>query len=87
MRRSPFLLLPLVILLAGCQRYAPSVYIAGSYFPAWLICAVVGIFGALLLRVVAIKIGLEDILPARLLVYVCLALIIAMLFAYFGFTY
>jgi hypothetical protein len=36
------LLLPALILLAGCER-APSYDIMGSFFPGWLICLVVAI--------------------------------------------
>lgn len=51
---------------------------AGSYFPAWLLCAVIGIVGAALVRVLFIRIALDDMLPLRLLVYTCIALMIAM---------
>nr|WP_281389293.1 YtcA family lipoprotein [Parapusillimonas granuli] len=65
--------------LSGCaQARAPSFYMAGSYFPAWLLCAVIGIAGAAFTRVLFIRIGLDDILPLRLLVYSCIAFIIAM---------
>lgn len=65
--------------LAGCaQTRAPSFYMAGSYFPAWLLCAVIGIVGAALVRVLFIRIALDDMLPLRLLVYTCIALMIAM---------
>lgn len=83
--RSMFLSLSL--LLSSCRPYAPSVYIAGSYFPAWLICFTIGALVSALLRVVFIRIGLDDVLPFKLLVYVCLALLVAMVIAYFGFAY
>jgi hypothetical protein len=69
-RLAPFA----AIALGGCmQAQAPSIPLFGSYFPAWLACAVVGILGAVLVRVVFVFIGLDDRLPLRLLVYVCLA--------------
>jgi len=66
------------IVLAGCTTTnAPSIYAFGSYFPSWLFCAIVGIVGAVLVRVFFIRLGLDDFLPVRLLVYICVALIIA----------
>ncbi|GAA4416543.1 hypothetical protein GCM10023154_22760 [Advenella faeciporci] len=63
-------------MLSGCSN-APSVYAFGSYFPSWLLCAFIGIIGAVLVRVVFIRLQLDDALPLRLLVYLCVALIIA----------
>ncbi|MCO5077518.1 MAG: hypothetical protein M9937_17775 [Chelatococcus sp.] len=44
-----------------------------------------GILGAVILRVVFVQIGVDDVLPWRLLVYVCLALAIAFAFSRFVF--
>jgi uncharacterized MAPEG superfamily protein len=77
----------LTIALAGCgPAHAPSFYMIGSYFPAWLLCAVAGIIGATLVRVLFIKISLDDILPLRSLVYTCIAFMIAMIIG-LGFFY
>ncbi len=62
--------------LTGCS-YAPSVYAFGSYFPSWLLCAALGILGAVLVRVIFIRLQIDDFLPFRLLIYICVALIIA----------
>lgn len=68
----------IAIALAGCTfNNAPSIYAFGSYFPSWLFCAVVGIVGAIVVRLIFIRLGLDDALPFRLFVYVCVALIIA----------
>ncbi|MFV9474446.1 YtcA family lipoprotein [Advenella sp. RU8] len=64
------------VMLAGCTN-APSVYAFGSYFPSWLLCAAIGIIGAVLVRVLFIFLQLDDALPFRLLVYISVALIIA----------
>jgi hypothetical protein len=43
-------------LLSGCARigaYAPSLDVYGSYFPAWLICLIIGV----VLTVLASQIG------------------------------
>ncbi|MFA5703081.1 MAG: YtcA family lipoprotein [Advenella sp.] len=63
-------------MLAGCSN-VPSVYAFGSYFPSWLLCAFIGIIGAVVVRVIFIRLQLDDVLPFRLLVYICVALIIA----------
>lgn len=70
-------------LLPGCAALqTPSFYLAGSFFPAWLLCAVLGIIGATLIRVLFIRISLDDVLPLRLLFYTCTAFIIATAIAY-----
>ncbi len=85
-KRSVYLSLGVAFLLTACQQHAPTVYIAGSFFPAWLICIVFGVVGALVVRLISIKTGFEDILPLRLFFYVSVALIIAMIIGYFGFA-
>ncbi|WP_353153047.1 YtcA family lipoprotein [Pollutimonas bauzanensis] len=68
----------IAIVLAGCTNSnAPSIAAFGSYFPSWLLCAAVGIMGAILVRLGFIHLGLDDALPLRLFVYVCVAIIIA----------
>jgi hypothetical protein len=54
--RSAQTLICVSIPLSGCARvgaYAPSLDVYGSYFPAWLICLIVG----LILTVLASQIG------------------------------
>lgn len=64
------------IALSGCSPLAgsPSIPLFGSFFPAWIICAVGGIIVAVLLRVLLILLRLDEHLPAPPLVYLCLAL-------------
>lgn len=60
--------------LGGCvPAGAPSIPFFGAYFPSWLLCAFLGILGAILVRVVFVRLGIDDVLPARLPVYVCVA--------------
>lgn len=59
---------------------------AGSFFPAWLLCAVAGIAGTILVRILFIKMTLDDMLPLRPLVYTCVAVLIAMVIG-LGFFY
>lgn len=59
---------------SGCAPLgAPSLLFFGAYFPSWLACALVGILGAVVVRVVFVKMGVDDVLPARLLTYTCIA--------------
>ncbi|OVZ98710.1 hypothetical protein EQP49_19055 [Yersinia sp. 2105 StPb PI] len=75
--RKSWLLLS-AIALSGCTRAeAPSFALLGSYFPSWLACAFIGIIAAVIARVLFIRIGIDEVLPWRLLVYVCLALAVA----------
>ncbi len=57
---------------------SPSLPLFGAYFPSWLVCAGVGVLGAAVIRVVFIRFGMDEILPWRLLVYTCLAIIIGL---------
>ncbi|CNH72280.1 YtcA family lipoprotein [Yersinia pekkanenii] len=67
-----------VIALSGCTRVAaPSFALLGSYFPSWLACAFIGVIAAVMARVLFIRVGIDEVLPWRLLVYVCLALAVA----------
>src|SRR5258707_13158702 len=67
------------LLAAGCSR-APTFNILGSFFPAWILCGVVGILLAVVVRLFFVRIKLEDQLLAPLiLVYPCLT-------AFFTFT-
>jgi YtcA family len=67
------------LLAAGCSR-APTFNILGSFFPAWILCGIVGILLASIVRVYFVRIKFEDQLLAPLiLVYPCLT-------AFFTFT-
>ncbi|WP_246132702.1 YtcA family lipoprotein [Devosia ginsengisoli] len=63
------------LVLAGCSATGgtPAVPIFGSFFPAWIICAVGGIILAVILRAVLIALRIDEHLPAPPLVYLCLA--------------
>lgn len=61
-------------LMTGCSaQQAPYITVFESYFPSWLVCAFVGILGALILRVVLIRAGIDEYLPARVWVYMIFA--------------
>ncbi|CND15534.1 similar to: Y. pestis YPO0620 putative exported protein [Yersinia frederiksenii] len=68
----------LAMTLSGCTRSeAPSFALLGSYFPSWLACAFIGVIAAVVARVLFIRVGIDEVLPWRLLIYVCLALAVA----------
>jgi hypothetical protein len=51
---------------------APSFPIAGAYFPAWMVCALLGIVSATAARAAFVASGLADTLPFQL--FVCTAI-------------
>lgn len=63
--------------LAGCGRApsAPAFDVFGSYFPAWIVCTLAGLVATLVSRAVFIRIGLDEHLPVRLLVYLSLTVL------------
>lgn len=65
-----------VLTLSGCSAAggAPAVPIFGSFFPAWIICAVGGIILAVIIRALLIALRIDEHLPAPPLVYLCLAI-------------
>lgn len=81
-RLAGLLLLPLLVAGCGAPR-APSFLILDSYFPTWLVGVAVAIPLTLACRYVLIRLGIDDELPLRLLVYVCLAICFTLAFAYF----
>ncbi|MBB6142361.1 hypothetical protein HNQ77_000299 [Silvibacterium bohemicum] len=65
-------------LLAGCGR-APSFNILGSFFPAWLICMIVGIVLAGITNWVLARFKRDRLIQWTIVTYPCLA-------AFFAFT-
>ena len=53
--------------------HSPSLDLFGSYFPAWMLCAVVGILTAVIIRQVLVVAGIGDYVIAPLLTYAGLA--------------
>lgn len=67
----PATTIALALPLAGCGRapVAPTFTVFGSFFPAWIVCALAGLVATLVTRAVFVRIGLDEHLPVRLLVY------------------
>ena len=85
MSRKPALAVMMVIPLAGCSAGAPTIFLAGAYFPAWLLCAVAGVLGSVVVRVILVAVGFDDGIPFRLLTYVAIAIAIGLLVSIVGF--
>jgi len=58
--------------VSGCS-YSPTLDLLGSYFPAWMLCAAVGIVAALVIRQILAVAGISDYVVAPLLTYAALA--------------
>ena len=66
----------LVCLLTGCgpafSKHSPTVDVIGSYFPAWMVCIIVGLLTTLIFRWLLIGLRLNAHLRPKGLVYPCL---------------
>jgi len=62
--------------IAGCD---PVVNIAGANFPAWLLCAIVGALLAVIIRPLFVVSRLEPHLGPLIVIYPCLAVLMACL--------
>jgi uncharacterized membrane protein len=72
------LLLGQAICLTGCGG-APSVTIAGAYFPAWLLCAVIAVLVAVFIRAFMVATNLANYIPYQLLVCCSAGAIVALI--------
>jgi hypothetical protein len=76
-RRYGMIAAPALALVAGgCD---PVINVFGSFFPAWVVCMVVGTALTLALRPLFVVLGLERHLGPLLLVYPSLGLLLTML--------
>ncbi len=66
----------LPIILTGCS---PVSEIGGAYFPAWLLCMLAGLLGALASRAILIRAGLDPWIRPRVLAYPSLGVAITLL--------
>ena len=60
------------MLLGGCSS-APSRNILGSYFPSWMICALIGMGATVAVRALLAKTGIDAVLPMPIVVYLAFA--------------
>jgi hypothetical protein len=59
--------------LLACASCDPLIDVAGAFFPAWILCIVIGILLTVLLRLVFARTGVEPRLGPLLVVYPSLA--------------
>ena len=65
--------------LVGCRLGgAPWFSLFGAYFPGWMLCGLIGVFGAVLARAIFLAIGLDPIVRLPLLTYGSLGVIFAL---------
>jgi hypothetical protein len=65
--------------LVGCgTRGAPWFSLFGAYFPAWLLCGLIGVVGAVIVRVIAVAAGVDAVVRFRLLTYGALGVLLAL---------
>jgi hypothetical protein len=62
----------LALPVAACS-YSPTMDLLGSYFPAWMLCAVIGIVASVIIRQILAVAGINDYVVAPLLTYAALA--------------
>jgi hypothetical protein len=75
-RACPFLALALAC--AGC-RHAPSVDVIGSFFPAWMLCLLLGVALAFLVRYLLLRFRLESDAGPLALFYPCVVILLTCL--------
>jgi len=63
----------LLLLATGCSR-APTFNLLGSFFPAWILCGVIGIVLTVAVRMYLVHIDFEKELSPLIVVYPSMAL-------------
>ncbi|HZP44908.1 MAG TPA: YtcA family lipoprotein [Candidatus Binataceae bacterium] len=71
--RRAALVLAATVALPGCD---PVINVAGAHFPAWLLCAIAGVFLTLALRQLFVVVDLEPYFIFLPLVYASLAVLL-----------
>jgi YtcA family len=66
--------------LTGCSLAgAPAFALFGAFFPAWMLCALIGIIGAASTRVVLTTPAFSDVVPFQLAVCTAVGVIVGLL--------
>jgi len=58
---------------------APQINIVGSFFPSWMLCALIGVLTALLGRWIFVRARIDPYVGPRLLVYSSLGIFVTLL--------
>ncbi len=72
-------LLILTAFAPGARAAAPSFEAFGAFFPAWMLCALIGIIGAVAVRAALLASRLAAVIPYPLAVCTAAGLIVALL--------
>jgi YtcA family len=68
-------------MLTGCSlAAAPAFELFGAYFPAWMLCALIGMVGAALSRVVLATPALSGMVPFQFMVCTGVGVSVGLLF-------
>jgi hypothetical protein len=79
LRRAAFLLVTSCT-LTGCSLVgAPSFELFGAYFPAWMLCALIGLVGAAGSRMLLTAPAMNTVIPFQLAVCTAVGVIVALL--------
>ncbi len=56
----------------------PQINIIGSFFSSWMLCVLIGLVAALLVRLLLIRTGIDPYVGQRTLVYPSLAILVTL---------
>jgi hypothetical protein len=76
-QKKTFYLLAGALGVAGCAR-APSINILGAFFPAWMVCIVVGIVLTFVLRMVLVTAKVDEYIGPRGIIYPASAILLTL---------
>jgi hypothetical protein len=68
-----YALISSIATVTACNT-SPMQSIVGSYFPAWMLCALFGLVATLMIYGLFVKIQIDPFIPAKLLIYLGLAI-------------
>ena len=65
-----------ILLLAGCgtDTHSPTIDVLGSYFPAWMVCIIIGVVLTLICRQLFVGLKFDLYLRPAPVVYLCLTI-------------
>jgi hypothetical protein len=64
--------LSILLVISGCS-HSPTLNLLGSFFPAWMLCAVLGVVAAVIIHRILRYYGIDEYVLAPLLTYACFA--------------
>jgi len=74
-----FSAVPLLLTTAACASSAPNYALFGAFFPALLLCGLIGVLATVMARLGFVFTNLTSFLPGQLLVCVAVGVIVASL--------